>query len=99
MRKTEKIFGKDLEYVRKYCLAGSFPASDDRCPYSKAKVRAALARSPKGECDFEEVDTMFLCRYPDEKMPLHEALLVSELNRYPNKERREMIDAFYRGEV
>jgi hypothetical protein len=99
MRKTEKIFGKDLEYVRKYCLAGSFPASDDRCPYSKAKVMAVLARRLKGESDFKEVDKMFLCRYPDEKMPLHEALLVSELKRCPNKERREMIDEFYRGEV
>jgi hypothetical protein len=45
------------------------------------------------------VDGIFLCRYPDAKMPLHEALLTSEMDKCPNKERRKMIDALYKGGV
>ena len=89
MRKWPKTDSEDLRFVRKYCFAKTYPASDVRCPYAKAKIRAA------GGIDSEEVDGIFLCRYPDEKMPTHEARLTSELDQCPNAERREMIDALY----
>jgi hypothetical protein len=92
MQRTTKMQNEDLEFVRKYCLAGTFPASDERCPYAKAKLLAGFPEVPKGESDFIEADAMFLCRYPDQKMPTHEARLISELNRCPNTERRAKID-------
>ena len=49
--------------------------------------------------DFKDVDAVFLCRYPDEKMPIHEARVISELDQCPNTERRKMIDAQYAGEA
>jgi hypothetical protein len=92
MRKITKMSNNDLMFVQKYCLAGTFPASDERCPYAKAKLLAGFPEVPKGESDFREADAMFLCRYPDKKMPTHEARLISELNQCPHTERREKID-------
>jgi hypothetical protein len=48
-----------------------------------------------GGSDPKEVDGIFLCRYPNEKMPTHEARLTSELDQCPNTERRNLIDALY----
>ena len=93
MRKITKMSNKDLMFVQKYCLAGTFPASAERCPYAKAKLLAGFPEIPKGESDFREADGMFLCRYPDQEMPTHEARLISELNQCPNTKRREKIDA------
>jgi hypothetical protein len=92
MQKITKMQNEDLEFVRKYCLAGTFPASDERCPYAKAKLLAGLPDIPKGASDLREADTLFLCRYPDQKMPTHEARLISELSQCPHTQRREMID-------
>jgi hypothetical protein len=92
MQKITKMQNEDLEFVRKYCLAGTFPASDERCPYAKAKLLAGLPDSIKGASDLRETDALFLCRYPDQKMPTHEARLISELNQCPHTQRREMID-------
>jgi len=84
---------EDLVFVRKYCLGGTFPASEERCLFSKAKLLARdsnpaqKANVPKG------ADTLFLCRYPDKNMPMHKARLISELNECPNSERREKIDS------
>ena len=92
MQKITKMQNEDLEFVRKYCLAGTFPASDERCPYAKAKLLAGLPDIPKGASDLREADALFLCRYPDQKMPTHEARLISELSQCPHTQRREMID-------
>jgi len=93
MRKWTKTESKDLWFVRKYCLAGTFPASDERCPYAKAKLLAGLPKITTSDGDFKEVDAMFLCRYPDLEMPTHEARLTSELTLCPDPKRRKMIDA------
>jgi hypothetical protein len=92
MQRTTKMQNEDLEFVRKYCLAGTFPASDERCPYAKAQLLAGFADIPKGASDLREADALFLCRYPDQKMPIHEARPISELNQCPHTQRREMID-------
>ena len=92
MQKITKMSNEDLKFVRKYCLAGTFPASDERCPYAKAKLLAGFPKIPKDESDFREADAMFLCRYPDQEMPTHEAHLISELNQCPHSRRREKID-------
>ena len=99
MRKWPKTESEDLGFVRQYCLAGTFPASDERCPYAKAKLLAGLPKIPARDGDLKEVDGIFLCRYPDQKMPAHEARLTSELDQCPNSKRREMIDALYAGRV
>ena len=99
MRKWLKTESEDLWFVRKYCFARTYPASDDRCRYVKAKIMAKSSETFGGKSDFKEIDGIFLCRYPDEKMPTHEARLTSELDQCPNTERREMIDALYAGEV
>jgi hypothetical protein len=92
MRKITKMSNNDLTFVQKYLLAGTFSAGDERCPYAKAKLLAGFPEVPKGERDFREADAMFLCRYPDQKMPTHEARLISELNQCPHSDRREKID-------
>jgi len=99
MRKWSKTKSEDLRFVLKYCLANTYPASDERCPYAKAKLLAGFHKIPAGDGDFKEVDGMFLCRYPDANMPTHDARLTSELDQCPNSERREMIDALYSGGV
>ncbi|UCG12970.1 MAG: hypothetical protein JSU72_00265 [Deltaproteobacteria bacterium] len=99
MRKWPKTDSEDLWFVRKYCFAKTFPASDVRCRFAKAKIMAKSYEISAGRGYFKEVDGIFLCRYPDEKMPTHEARLTSELDQCPNSERREMIDALYAGEV
>ena len=96
MRKWTKIESEDLGFVRKYCLAGNYPASDERCPYAKAKIMTKSSEVSTGKSDFKDVDGIFLCRYPDKNMPTHEARLTSELDQCPNTERREMIDILYR---
>jgi len=93
MRKWTKTESKDLGLVRKYCLAGTFPASDERCPYAKAKIMARSSEVSTGISDFKDVDGIFLCRYPDRAMPAHEARLTSELDQCPYTERRKLIDA------
>jgi hypothetical protein len=97
MRKRQRTSSEDQLFVRKYCFARSYPASDARCPYAKAKIIVKPAKIASGNPDPEEVDGIFLCRYPDENMPLHEARLTSEIDKCPNKERRRMIDALYKG--
>jgi len=92
MQEIAKILNEDLKFVRKYCLAGTFPASDERCPYAKAKLLAGFPDNPKGASNYREADALFLCRYPDQKMPTHKARLISELNQCPHTQRREMID-------
>ena len=99
MRKWHKTSSEDLGFVRKYCFANSYPASDERCPYAKAKIIVKPAKISSDNRNVEEVDEIFLCRYPDEKMPLHQARLTSELDQCPNRERRKMIDGLYKGGV
>lgn len=98
MRKWHKTTSQDLGFVRKYCFAKTYPASDVRCPYAKAKIIVKSGAVPLGRRS-EEVDGIFLCRYPDEKMPIHQACLTSELDHCPNPERRKMIDSVYGLEV
>jgi hypothetical protein len=94
--KQLKTSSEDLWFVRKYCFANSYPASDVRCPYTKAKIVIKPAKTSSDNRKAEEVDGIFLCRYPNQKMPLHEARLISELEKCPNRERRKMIDALYK---
>jgi hypothetical protein len=99
MRKWPKTESEDLEFVRKYCFAKRYPASDDRCRYAKAIVMAKSSEVSTVKRDFQKVDGIFLCRYPDENMPIHEARLTLDLDQCPHTERREMIEALYRGAV
>ena len=99
MRKGHpKTLSQELLFVRKYCFARTYPASDARCPYAKAKLLIKSRESPPDNRS-EEVDGIFLCRYPDDKMPLHQACLTSELDLCPNPERRKLIDGVYGREV
>ena len=93
MRKWPKTESEDIGFVRKYCLAGTFPASDDRCPYAKTKIMAKSSEASTGKNDFRDVDGIFLCKYPDREMPAHEARLTSELSQCPDPNRRKMIEA------
>jgi hypothetical protein len=93
MRKWPKTESEDLGFIRKYCLAGTFPASNERCPYAKAKIMAKSSEVSTGKSDFRDVDGIFLCKYPDREMPAHEARLTSELSQCPDPNRRRMIDA------
>ena len=95
MRKRHRTSSEDQFFVRKYCFARSYPASDVRCPYAKAEIIAKHIKISRDDQDAEEVDGIFLCRYPDLNMPLHEARLTAELDKCPNSERRKMIDALY----
>ena len=99
MRKWLKTQSEDLGFVRKYCLANTYPASDERCPYAKAKIMAKSSEVFTGKSDFRGVDGIFLCKYPDREMPAHEAPLTSELDQCPYTERRKLIDAQYEGKV
>ena len=94
MRKWPKTESEDLGFIRKYCLAGTFPASNERCPYAKAKIMAKSSEVSTGKSDFRDVDGIFLCKYPDREMPAHEARLTSELTQCPDPKRRRMIDTF-----
>ena len=93
MRKWHRTESEDIGFVRKYCLAGTFPASDERCPYAKAKIMAKSFEVSTGKNDFRGVDGIFLCKYPDREMPAHEARLTSELSQCPDPKRRKMIEA------
>ena len=99
MRKWPKTQSEGLGVVRKYCLANTYPASDARCRYVKAKIMAKSSEVSTGKSDFKDVDGIFLCRFPDQEMPTHEARLTSELDQCPYTERRKLIDTLYRGEV
>lgn len=99
MKRTTKTSSEDLWFVRKYCFARTYPASDYRCRYAKAKILATSSDVPADRNDLRKPDAIFLCRYPDDKMPTHEAHLTSELKQCPNTERRKMIDELYAGEV
>jgi len=99
MRKTPKTASEDLWFVQKYCFAGKYPANDGRCCYISAKVLFKSSEISTDSSDFKDVDAVFVCRYPDERMPLREARLTSELDQCPNTERRKMIDAQYAGEA
>ena len=94
MRKWIETESEELLFVRKYCLAGTFPASDERCPYAKAKMMTKSSEVSKGKNDSRDVDGIFLCKYPDREMPAHEARLTSELTQCPDPKRRKMIDTF-----
>jgi hypothetical protein len=96
MGKRHKTSSEDLWFVRKYCFANSYPASEVRCPFAKAKIFVKPAKTSLDKRNPEEVDGIFLCRFPDEKMPLHQARLTSELDKCPSRERRKMIDALYK---
>ena len=91
MRKWPKTVSQDLWFVHRYCYAKTYPASDLRCRYAKAKMLAASPQNTTGSSDLKEPDAIFLCRYPDEKMPTHEASLISELEQCPYTERRKRI--------
>ena len=93
MRKWSKTESEDLGFVRKYCLATTHPASIDRCAYVKAKILAKSFAVSEGGSGLKEVDGIFLCRYPDEKLPTHAARLTSDLAQCPDPERRKMVDA------
>jgi hypothetical protein len=99
MRKTPKTASEDLWFVRKYCFARKYPANDGNCCYIRAKIMFKSSEISTDSSDFKDLDAVFLCRYPDERMPLHEARLTSELDQCPNTERRKMIDAQYAGEA
>ena len=96
MRKCPKTESEDLGFVLKYCLATTYPASNDRCCYVKAKILAKSYALSAGKSDLKEVDGIFLCRYPDAKLPTHAARLTSDLTQCPDPERRKMIDGLYR---
>jgi hypothetical protein len=98
MKKWHKTLYEELLFVRKYCFAKTYPASDARCRYAKAKLMIK-PREISPDTRSEEVDGIFLCRYPYEKMPLHQACLTSELDHCPNPERKKLIDAVYGQEV
>ena len=93
MRKWTKTESEDLGFIRKYCLAGTFPASDARCRFAKAEIMAKSSETSPGKSDFKDVDGIFLCKYPDREMPSHKARLTSELDQCPYTERRKLIDA------
>jgi hypothetical protein len=93
MPETTKMSTEELEFVKKYCLGGTYPASDERCRYAKAKILAGSPQNTTGSSDLKKADAIFLCRYPDAKMPTHEASLISELEQCPDNERRKRIDA------
>ena len=93
MVETTRLSAENLEFVKKYCLSGTYPASDERCRYAKIKMLAASLQNTTSNSDLKEPDAIFLCRYPDEKMPTHEASLISELGQCPYTERRKRIDA------
>ena len=77
---------EELKFVRKYCLAGTYPASDERCP----RLKVMMLGCPRTEdCDSRKPDAVFLCRYPERLMPIHAAPLISELPQCPDIERRE----------
>jgi hypothetical protein len=90
---------EDLLFARKYCLAGTFPASDERCPYAKAKIMTKFSEVSTIKSDFRDVDGIFLCKYTDREMPAHEARLTSELTECPDPKRREFVDALYGGKA
>jgi len=96
MRKWPKTASEDLWFVRMYCFAGKYPANDGRCCYMRAKILSKSSGISTVTSDFRDVDVVFLCRYPNEKMPLHEARLTLELDQCPDTERRETIDTLYR---
>jgi hypothetical protein len=96
MGKRQKTASENQWFLRKYCFAKSYPASDIRCPYAKATIIAKPGKISSGGRDTEKVDGIFLCRYPNAKMPLHEARLTSELDQCPNPERRNLIDTLYK---
>ena len=98
-RKWPKTSSEDLWFVRMYCFAGKYPASDGRCCYIRVKILSKSSEISTDSSDFRDVDAVFLCRYPDERMPIHKARLSSELDQCPNTERRRMIDAQYTGEA
>ena len=93
MEKTTRIWDEELNFVRRYCHNGSFPASDQRCPYAKAKIRAGFVRVSKINGEVVDKDAMFLCRYPDARTPLHQACLIAEMVCCPDDARRREIDA------
>jgi len=95
IRRWLKTESEDLGFVRKYCLAGTFPASDERCPFAKAKIMAKSSEVSTDKNDFRDVDGIFLCKYPDRAMPTHQAPLTSELDQCPFTARRELIDSLY----
>jgi len=99
MRKWPRNKSEDLRFVLRYCLATTYPASNDRCCYVKAKILAKSFAVFAGESEAREVDGFFLCRYPDEKLPTHAASLISDLARCPDPERRKMVEALYIGKV
>jgi hypothetical protein len=99
MKKGPKTDSEDLRFVRKYCFAATYPASNVRCRYAKAKIMAKSSKIYAGRSDPKEVDGMFLCRYPDENMPTHKARLTSELAECPNPKRREFVGALYGGKA
>lgn len=99
MKKTLKTAAEELSFVRKHCFGRTYPASDGRCRYIRAKVLFKSSAISTGRSDSKEMDAVFLCRYPDEEMPLHKARLTSELDQCPDKERRKMTDALYAKEV
>jgi len=90
MRKRHRTSPEDQLFVRKYCFARSYPASDVRCPFAKAKIIVKPNKISSDDRKAEEVDA-------DINMPLHEARLTSELDKCPNMERRKMIDTLYDG--
>jgi hypothetical protein len=92
MRKIPKTASEDLWFVRKYCFARKYPANDGRCCYIRAKILFKSSEISRDSSDFIDVDAFFLCRYPDEKNPLHEARRTSELDQCPDTERSIMID-------
>ena len=67
-------------------------------PQAKAKILVKSAEIPSGG-NSEEVDGIFLCRYPDANMPLNEGCLTSELDGCANRERRKMFDPLYAEEL
>ena len=99
MRKWPKTESEDIGFVRKYCLANTYPASHERSQYAKAKIMGQSSQITTGKSDLKGVDGIFLCKYPDRKMPTHEARLTSELDQCPYTERRNLIDAKYAGKV
>jgi hypothetical protein len=94
MGRTPKTFREELEFVRKYCLARTFPADSERCPYSKTKMLGRHEyKTATGDTNMRDPEAMYLCRYPDRQMSTDSAALIRGLEECPDTERRKMIDA------
>ncbi len=73
MRKWRKTAPEDLWFVRRYCLAKTYPARDVRCRYAKAEIIAKSSDISTGKTDLKDVDGIF----PLLKSPLPNIVVIT----------------------